>query len=212
MTTSASPYATTERPEIHQLIPSNAMRVLDVGCNDGGFGAWLKRDRPNREVWGVEPNSAQAELARVTYAGVVTAFYPEALAELDGHFDCITFNHVLEHMVDPWGALEQTRDRLTEGGCVIAVIPNIRYVTALVDLAFRGRWEYQDAGLLDRTHLRFFTRASIGPLFRDAGFVVDQLMPVNAFASVSHPVLSRVAARAIGDIMFGGFAVRAVRR
>jgi len=125
-------------------VPRTALRVLDVGCNDGGFGAWLQRDVPGRDVWGVEPDSAQAAIARQSYAGVVTGLYPDALDQLDGDFDCITFNHVLEHMLDPWGALERTRERLAPGGCVVAAIPNIRYVTALVDLAFRGRWDYQD--------------------------------------------------------------------
>ncbi|MGZ4519074.1 MAG: class I SAM-dependent methyltransferase [Mycobacteriaceae bacterium] len=212
MSTTASPYETTTRPEIHELIPPSAKRFLDVGCNDGGFGRWLKHTQPSREVWGVEPNANQAAVAQRTYTDVLTGLYPDVLKDLGGEFDCIIFNHVLEHMVDPWGALLKTRDRLTDGGCVIAVIPNIRYVTVLADLAFRGRWDYQDAGLLDRTHLRFFTRASIEPLFGDAGFTVDRLLPVNAFGSVSHPALARATARAFGDIMFGGFAVRAVRR
>lgn len=209
--TTVSPYATSERPEVHRLVPRSALRILDVGCNDGGFGAWLQKDVPEREVLGIEPDAAQAAIARQSYAGVVTGLYPEALDQLGGEFDCITFNHVLEHMIDPWGALEQTRQRLTTGGCVVAVIPNIRYVTALVDLAFRGRWEYQDTGLLDRTHLRFFTRASIIALFEDAGLRIDRLQPVNGFACVSHPVLSRIASRIFGDTTYGGFAVRAVR-
>lgn len=209
--TTVSPYATSSRPEIHPLVPRTAQRILDVGCNDGGFGTWLQQDAPGRVVWGIEPVTTQAEIARQSYAGVVIGLYPEALGQIDGDFDCITFNHVLEHMVDPWGALAQTRQRLTSDGCVIAVIPNIRYITALADLAFRGRWEYQDSGLLDRTHLRFFTRASIRPLFEDAGLRVDRLSPVNGFASVSHPLLSHVASRIFGDTTFGGFAVRARR-
>ena len=209
--TTVSPYATSERPEVHPLVPRSALRVLDVGCNDGAFGAWLQREVPKREVWGVEPNMGQAAIARLSYAGVVTGLYPDALDQLVGDFDCITFNHVLEHMIDPWAALERTRERLAPDGCVVAAIPNIRYATALVDLAFRGRWEYQDTGLLDRTHLRFFTRASITPLFENAGLSIDRLMPINGFASVSHPVLSRIASRILGDITYGGFAVLAVR-
>jgi 2-polyprenyl-3-methyl-5-hydroxy-6-metoxy-1,4-benzoquinol methylase len=163
-------------------------------------------------VWGVEPNVEQAAIARQSYAGVVTAMYPDALDQLEGNFDCITFNHVLEHMLDPWEAMERTRERLAPGGSVVAVIPNIRYLTVLMDLAFRGRWEYQDTGLLDRTHLRFFTRGSVRSLFEDAGLRIDRLIPVNGFASVSHPVLSRIGSRVLGDITYGSFAVRASHR
>jgi len=210
--TTESPYATTERPEVHSLVPRTALRILDVGCNDGGFGVWLQGDVSGRDVWGIEPNVAQAALARQTCAGVVTGLYPQALDQIDGEFDCITFNHVLEHMTDPWGALEQTRDRLTSGGCVIAVIPNIRYFPVLVNLAFRGRWDYQDTGQLDRTHLRFFTRASIITLFLNAHLHIDHLQPVNGFACVSHPLLSRIASRLFGDTTYGGFAIRAIRQ
>lgn len=182
-----------------------------MGCNDGGFGAWLQSDVPGREVWGIEPNPDQADVARGIFEGVVTGLYPDALDEIPGTFDCITFNHVLEHMFDPWQALARTRERLAPGGCVVAVIPNVRYITLLADLALKGKWEYQDTGLLDRTHVRFFTRASIRPLFEDAGLRIDHLEPVNGYASVRLPRLSRLLSAVLGDISYGGFAVRARR-
>jgi SAM-dependent methyltransferase len=149
-----SPYGTTERPEIHSVIPPDARRILDVGCNDGGFAGWLKRQVPDRLVMGVEPNPVQAAKARDSCDLVVVDRCPQALSQIEGDFDCITFNHVLEHMTDPWEALRRTKGRLAQNGCVVAVIPNTRYVSLLFDLVFRGRWQYQRSGLLDRTHLR----------------------------------------------------------
>lgn len=208
-TARATSYATTERPEIHDLIPRNAMRILDVGCNDGGFGRWLKSDVPGRAVFGVEPNVQQAETAGKTHDGVVAAVYPDALSHLDGNFDCITFNHVLEHMIDPWSALVETKKRLNKDGCVVAVIPNIRHITILLNLVVRGRWNYTDAGLLDRTHLRFFTKSSILPLFEGAGLTIDTIEPVNGYASARFPRAFSVMSRFSQDILFSAFAVRA---
>jgi len=204
-----SPYGTTERPEIHDLIPLDARRVLDVGCNDGGFAGWLKHQMPERQVVGVEPNAVQAAKARERCDMVVVDRYPEALSQIDGDFDCVTFNHVLEHMVDPWEALRLTKGRLTQNGCVVAVIPNTRYVSLLFDLVFRGSWQYQPSGLLDRTHLRFFTRGSLKPLFEDAGLHIDVLRRANRIGSERWPLASKVVGAVLGDMAYGGFVVRA---
>jgi len=204
-----SPYETTERPEIHDLIPAGARRVLDVGCNDGGFAGWLKRQAPDRYVVGVEPNPVQAAKARARCDVVVVDRYPEALSQIEGDFDCVTFNHVLEHMVDPWEALRRTKERLAHNGCVVAVIPNTRYLALLFDLVIRGRWQYQPSGLLDRTHLRFFTHASIRPLFEEGGLKVDVLRRANRIGSERSPLASKVVGAILGDVAYGGFAVRA---
>lgn len=204
-----SPYATSERPEIQDLIPLDARRVLDVGCNDGGFAGWLKRQTPDREVVGVEPNAVQAAKARDRCDVLVVDRYPEALSQIDGDFDCVTFNHVLEHMVDPWGALRRTKERLTQNGCVVAVIPNTRYVSVLFDLVLRGTWQYQPSGLLDITHLRFFTRASLKPLFEDAGLHVDVLRGANRIGSERWPLASKLVGAVLSDIAYGSFVVRA---
>ena len=207
----ASPYATSSRPEIHDLVPERAVRLLDVGCNDGGFGRWLMDGRPDREIWGIEPDAAQAVKARRIFSGgAITGFFPEALDEFTGQFDCITFNHVLEHMVDPWTALRVARERLTAAGCVIAVIPNVRYAPVIADLVFRGRWDYADAGILDRTHLRFFTRRSMLQLFDQSGLFVELIKPVNAMGCVSYPRISRILARAAPNLVHVAYAFRTV--
>ncbi|HEX6464750.1 MAG TPA: class I SAM-dependent methyltransferase, partial [Vicinamibacterales bacterium] len=112
LTAVESPYATTERPEIHDLVPRGAVRILDVGCNDGGFAQWVKKQSPASTVFGIEPNAVQAAKARRYCDAVVVDRYPDALTQLEGSFDCITFSHVLEHMVDPWSALRETKPRL----------------------------------------------------------------------------------------------------
>jgi GT2 family glycosyltransferase/Flp pilus assembly protein TadD len=126
-------------------------------------------------VWGIEPVEHAARDARTKLDRVITSKAEDALAELpDGYFDVMVCADVLEHMQDPAAFLAQARNKLSLRGEVVASIPNVRHWSVLVDL-LEGRWDYQDAGILDRTHLRFFTRKSILELFGNAGLVVTGL-------------------------------------
>lgn len=207
-----SPYWSESRPHVADLVPASAERVLDVGCNDGTFGAGLLARRPGREVWGIEPHDLDAQTAAGRLTGVAQGFYPEALERVPGTFDCVSFNHVLEHMVDPWEALRVTKQRLAPGGVIVGELPNVRHLPFLVDLALRGRFDYVDSGLLDRTHLRFFTRSSAHDLFDSTGYVVDTFFPVVAMGNARFPRSSRVVARVIGDLSYMAFAFRARAR
>jgi 2-polyprenyl-3-methyl-5-hydroxy-6-metoxy-1,4-benzoquinol methylase len=158
------------RPEMLGFVPTTATRVLDVGCGSGGFGRALKDARPDLFVTGLEPNEAAAATAAERLDEVICGRYPDDLA--DSSFDCIVFNDVLEHLVDPWDALRRTARHLHEDGVVVASIPNVRNATVLTRLALRGQWTYADQGILDRTHLRFFTRRTALDLFAQSGFEV----------------------------------------
>lgn len=204
-----SPYWSETRSHVADLVPATAQRVLDVGCNDGTFGAGVLAMRPGREVWGIEPHDLDAETATQRLTGVANGFYPEALDQVPGTFDCVSFNHVLEHMVDPWAALRATRDRLSPAGCIVGELPNVRHLPFLVDLTVRGRFNYVDSGLLDRTHLRFFTRSSAHDLFTSSGFEVEVFFPVVAMGNARFPRTSRVVAKLIGDLSYMAFAFRA---
>lgn len=204
-----SPYWSEGRSYVAELIPGSARRVLDVGCNDGTFGAGVLARGTHREVWGVEPHDLDAAAAARRLTGVVNGFYPDALDEVPGLFDCVSFNHVLEHMVDPWNALRVTRERLAPGGCVVGELPNVRHLPFLVNLTFRGRFDYADSGLLDRTHLRFFTRSSAEDLFTSSGYEIDTFFPVVAMGNARFPRTSKVVASMIGDLSYLAFAFRA---
>lgn len=205
----SSPYASEARQHVARLIPADAGRVLDVGCNDGSFGVEVMRRTPDREVWGIEPHDLDAATAATRLTGVVRGRYPEALEEVPGTFDCVSFNHVLEHMVDPWDALRQTRERLSPDGVVVGELPNVRYLPFLFDLGVRGRFTYTDQGLLDRTHLRFFTRSGAIDLFRSTGYEVTDLTPVVAMGNTRFPRSSRAVAAVLGDVVHLAFAFRA---
>jgi O-antigen biosynthesis protein len=170
-------YMESARPEIQPFVPTSAKRILDVGCWRGLMGAALKA-RDGRVVWGIEPDPDAADAAATVLDHVIVGTFPDDLPPSE-QFDCVLFVDVLEHIADPWGALAATKRVLAPGGHVLASIPNIRHYSVLYPLLSRGQWNYVDAGILDRTHLRFFTRSSIERLFADAGYAITAVEPVN---------------------------------
>jgi SAM-dependent methyltransferase len=164
------------RPELLELIPTTARRVLEIGCGAGKLGEALK-SRQEVEVVGIElePLAAQAaakRLDRVIVGDVerLKIDFPE------GHFDCLVCGDVLEHLRDPTEVLRRARRWLREGGVLVASIPNVRHHSVVTGL-LEGNWTYEPAGLLDDTHLRFFTLRDIQVLLDEAEFEVEK-MPI----------------------------------
>lgn len=158
----------TERPQIAALVPEAARVVLDVGCGEGALGRMLKRNRPEVVVLGIEPLPDVAAVAG-EHLDAVQVGGAEGGWPMDWPApDCIVFADSLEHMVDPWSVLARSVARLAPGGSVVFSMPNVAHHSVLVG-GLRGRWDYADHGLLDRTHLRFFTRLTLLELVRGAG-------------------------------------------
>ena len=173
-------YFECPRPEMFRLFPKEARRVLDVGCGAGTFGVSLKKTF-GCEVWGVEPDLKSYEKAAVQLDRASHGFFDAQTGLPEAFFDCIFFNDVLEHMVDPAAALRLARKLLAPGGEIIASIPNIAHFPTVWHLVFGGEWRYAERGILDRTHLRFFTRSSIAEIFSENGFCVTHLEGINEF-------------------------------
>lgn len=168
------------RSELLEFVPVAARTLLDVGCGVGRYAEGLRSVRPDLSIWAVEPDPENAALARAHVDRLLDGFFPEVASALPpGAFDVITFNDVLEHMITPSQALRATLDLLAPGGVVIAAIPNVRHRSVVWPLLRRGRWDYDKHGLLDHTHLRFFTRSSMVDLFLDLGWHVTSVAGVN---------------------------------
>jgi len=165
-----------------EYVPSLCRRVLDVGCGTGNFGASIRK-RTGCEVWGVESNAESIQKAEQNIDKVFHGYFGPELDLPPGYFDCIVFNDVLEHMLDPASALVITRALLSSGGCIVASIPNIRQFPTVWKLVIGGDWQYQEIGILDKTHLRFFTRLSTMRLFQEAGFEIQRIDGINPFCS-----------------------------
>lgn len=174
-------YGLNERADVRPFIPCGATSALDVGCGRGGFGKTLRsRLGPDALIVGVEAVPEQVEEARrlSAFDEVVLGYFPDALAHTSDTYDLVTFNDVLEHMLEPEQVLRDTHRFLNSDGRVVAAIPSIQFAPVVLQL-LRGRWDYADQGTLDRTHVRFFTRSTMIEMFERAGYRVERCEGVN---------------------------------
>lgn len=168
----ADEYFEFTRPELRALVPPTARRVLDVGCGAGALGAALKAERPGLEVVGLEgfPEAAERARGRLDDVFCLDLDALDALPDDAGTFDAMVFGDVLEHLRDPARLLRTLRGALAPDGVIVCSIPNVKHWTVVMPLLVHDRWEYQDAGLLDRTHVHFFTLEEIDLMLKDCGF------------------------------------------
>jgi 2-polyprenyl-3-methyl-5-hydroxy-6-metoxy-1,4-benzoquinol methylase len=160
-----------KRPEMLKYIPSTAMRILEVGCGEGHFLKVLKEQNPERETWGVEINAEAAEKAKAHCDKVLVGDFDVLCESLPkNYFDCIIFLDVLEHLYAPWDTINYYKSLLSDTGVFVSSIPNVRCVHNLVEILINGEFQYKDQGLLDSTHIRFFTSKSIRRMFREQGY------------------------------------------
>lgn len=186
-------------------VPETARRVLDLGCGTGALGAHLKR-RPGLEVVGVTFSEEEAREARTRLDEVVVC----DLEELDpaglGRFDCVVCSHVLEHLTRPEELLRRLRASLTADGLLVVALPNALYWRQRFEF-LRGRFEYTDGGLMDRTHYRFYDWRTARALLTDCGYAekaseADGGFPLSRFIPFFGRALDRAALR-LGPGVFG---------
>ena len=200
------------RREMVPFVPAEAKTILDIGCGAGAFSAGLKADRRaagrELEVWGVEMNVDAAGRAGQVLDKVLVGEFSAVLADLPGgRFDCIVLNDVIEHVAEPADLLKSLRPLLASSGRLVASIPNVRYFFNVVDLVWHGRWDYVDEGILDRTHLRFFTRSSIVKLLAECGFQVMVMQGINPTRSLKFKLANLSSLGRYSDMRYLQFAV-----
>jgi len=203
----APEYFAGDRRQMLKYIPPSVKRTLEFGCGFGGFSALLKKEF-GAETWAVEINTAVAQEAAKKLDRVINADAAGCLEELpDGYFDCIIFLDILEHLVDPYSLLLGVKNKLTREGRIVASIPNIRYYRNLVKLVVHGDWDYQDKGVLDKTHLRFFTYKSIIKTFDQTGFEIITLEGIHPTHSRTYRIINILLCGKLADLRYQQFAV-----
>ena len=174
-----TPVHDRHNPDLLAFMPGQLKRVVEVGSSSGALAREYKRLNPHCHYTGVEVDMQYAQLSRrhcdrVVCANIEQVDEPTFSALFPS--DCWVFGDSLEHLVDPWALLKRLRARLAAASCVVACIPNAQHWSVQARLNC-GMFQYEDAGLLDRTHLRWFTRLTIIELFESAGMRIVEGAP-----------------------------------
>jgi 2-polyprenyl-3-methyl-5-hydroxy-6-metoxy-1,4-benzoquinol methylase len=163
------------RHDIFPFIPTGIQSLLDVGCGCGATAAELKKLFDIKEVVGVEYFAemglhAEKKLDKVIVGDIEYLSLPYPTE----YFDCILCADVLEHTRDPWSVLRKLGTHLSHDGYLVASIPNLRHIVPLLKIIC-DKFEYQTSGILDKSHLRFFTLHTMKELFESAGFTISRV-------------------------------------
>ena len=201
-------YYQSQRREMLDFVPTDAVRFLELGCGSGGFGAFLRESRKDVHITGVEIHPESAKEARGRLDVVIEKPVEIALASIaKGSIDCVICNDVLEHLVDPWAVLRLIRAVLRPSGTVVSSIPNVRHFPVFKNYFLGGDWKYEKWGVLDRTHLRFFTRKSIERMFNESGFMVSRIEGIfSQQLPLKAALLNRLLGGKLEDMRFERFA------
>ena len=171
-------YHSHVRSDVFHLIPRGG-RLIDFGGGDGTTAAALKAAGHAERIGVVDlvaPDPANT-LDFAFQGDIADDGFVSRIAEAEGPFDTILALDVLEHFVDPWAVVARLHGLLKPGGALVASLPNVRFYRVSLPLLTRGRWDYADAGVLDRTHLRFFVRDTAIALMTSSGLALDRYEP-----------------------------------
>ncbi|HEX4858918.1 MAG TPA: class I SAM-dependent methyltransferase [Usitatibacteraceae bacterium] len=167
-------YAGHFNPALLESFAHAPRTLLDIGCSSGLLGAEVKRRHPACRTIGVEPHRSTANAAAKRLDQIVQARFEDvdfaAQGISPGSIDTVVAADVLEHMVDPWRAMLKLKPLLTPDAQIIISLPNGRHLRFLHGLLDQGEWRYAERGILDITHLRFFSLKTFGELLAQTGY------------------------------------------
>ena len=206
----ADTYYQNERRDLLPYIPALGQRMLDIGCGEGAFASMLKRERGYSEVWGMELDLKAAEVASTRLDKVISGDIVQTLDSLpDGYFNLACMNDVLEHLIWPEEFIVRLRDKLCPGGQIFCSVPNIRQYRLLWNLIQYQDFEYTELGLLDRTHLRFFTRRTFLSMLQRAGYEPVSVVGSGTTKSWKFKILNALTLWRSGDMQHSHFYIQA---
>lgn len=171
-----TPAHTAVNMDLRALVPASCTRIVEVGCMHGALARVVRQAQPGVQYVGIDIDADYARAAAAHCTEALTANI-EAMdkAAFDRLFpsDCWIFGDCLEHLRDPWRVLRRVRASIDPAGCVLVCVPNAQHWSVQWRLA-SGQFRYEENGLMDRTHIRWFTRLTLLEMFADTGWNVEK--------------------------------------
>jgi SAM-dependent methyltransferase len=188
-----------EKQAVLARVPAGA-RVLEIGAHTGFFSQALRERGCTVTALEVDPRAATRAAAHADRLVVGDVEDPAVRARLGGPFDVVLLMHVLEHLVDPWSVLRAMREVVDDAGRTIVLLPNVACWRVRKALFLGGAFDYEDTGILDRTHLRFFTLDSARALLETSGWAIADWAPVGVCVPLERrlrrlPIVRALASR-----------------
>lgn len=175
-----TPVHEQHNPSLLSLIPPDSEKIIEVGCSSGALAREFKKISPRCHYLGIEIDPEYTELAKRHCDKAITLDIEQASEQFwldQADRDCWIFGDTLEHLKDPWAILRKIRAGIPKSGSVVVCIPNAQHWSIQAKLS-TGQFRYENNGLLDRTHLRWFTRQTLIELFDDTGFEIETGIPL----------------------------------
>jgi 2-polyprenyl-3-methyl-5-hydroxy-6-metoxy-1,4-benzoquinol methylase len=179
-TKEVSYYEGAREDYISSLPANSSANILEIGCGQGATGALALSTGKCDTYCGIEQYEkaafiAKGRISQVLVGNIETLELPWP----PGYFDVLILSEVIEHLVDPWSTLRKLRPFIKSSGLVFASSPNVSHYS-VISMLLRGHWDLTDIGILDRTHLRWFTPKTYRYLFESCGYVVDSVGSVGS--------------------------------
>jgi 2-polyprenyl-3-methyl-5-hydroxy-6-metoxy-1,4-benzoquinol methylase len=176
MQSKQSSYYKGDRQDVASLIDKRYKKILEIGCGDGSFSFNFNRC----EYYGVEPNLSAWKKSKSILTESYFGTFEQVFKDLpNNYFDLVVVNDVIEHMQDHMFFFDNIKQKMSDGGVCIGSIPNVRFIPNLVNFIFRKDWQYVGDGILDDTHLRFFTQKSIKRIFKEKMYI-EEFIGINS--------------------------------
>ena len=203
-------YYSQSRSEMMKFLPPNFTNVLEIGCGQGEFGKLVKQTYKTNYT-GIDANPVAAVVAKENLDFVLIGDAFEQIEALPNHsFDLLICNDILEHLATPEILLQKVRIKMKPDASLVCSIPNFRVLNNLIHILLKKDFKYTNDDILDKTHLRFFTKKSIIRLLNDNGLNIIEIVginPIRSFKTIIPLGILRILGH--GDIRFHQFGITA---
>ena len=201
-------YFINERRDMIPFLPSQMAKTIEFGCGSGYFSGRIKKEH-GLESWGVDMNPQAAKVASKILDRVIVGEAMKAIQDIPvDYFDCLICNDFLEHLSDPDLFLKEVQKILKPKAYIICSVPNVRSWGHFIQYFLKKDWKYIDEGILDRTHLRFFTKKSLIRMLNDASIEIEKIQGITPTNTILFNLTNILSFGFISDMRFLQYAVR----